>query len=990
MAGYATRQSTYTTGDVIAEADSNDEFNQLLAAFNASTGHTHDGTAGDGGPISILRDSNAYNRILLDTSNNHLEFYVNVSSSSVQQLRIEDGAIVPITDNDIDLGTASLEFKNLYIDGTANIDSLVADTADINAGTVDAVIGGTTPAAGTFTTLTANTSLALASGATVTAILDEDTMSSDSATALATQQSIKAYVDTQIAAVPVGDITAVNAGTGLSGGGTTGDVTLSIDTGTTVDLSTAQILTNKTLTAPVISTISNTGTLTLPTSTDTLVGKATTDILTNKTLTSPVLNGTLSGTAFLDEDTMSSDSATAVASQQSIKAYVDTTVAATNEVVEDTTPQLGGDLDLNSNDITGTGDINITGTITSSGNITGTLATAAQPNITSVGTLSALTVAGTPTFDGLTVDGDASISSANTRLRLFETDTTDLNTQFQNQAGDFFIKTIPDDASSSTSRFGIDHSTGDISFYDDTGTSQALFWDASAESLGIGTTSPNTPAGNKSLHIAGTTGAELILERDDSGVAADDFIGGLAFLNSDGSNTPPHYLGITARATNEFGASQLEFFSSFEQYPSGTPDMVLDSSGRVGIGTSSPNFKIDNTTTADIGNNTEYTTTRYAFGRAATPCYITAFRESFSSTSSIVFHSNSNEGTSPTEKMRITSSGNVGIGTDSPSRKVHIDGGSTDAAIQFTNTNTGSTGSDGTYIGHAGAGTDFQLFNYETCYMRFGTTGLERMRIDSSGRLLVGKTSTSFNTAGVEAAEDINGDNWALWAISDHSDTLNGTVALNRNSYDGDILRFHKDSSSVGSIGTSSGYTKITSGDGTNGSGLQFGDSKIYPVEANSVVTDNSVDFGDPSYRFKDLYLSGGAYLGGTAAANHLDDYEEGTWTPASGTTGITIQGTPSGTYTKIGRMVYYTISLKCNKTGSGSAQVVFTGLPFSGSGGILQFTRFEPTGISYQWINGSVGGTAVYFTRPGGTAPGTSGGTINNEGPVLQVDHIR
>ena len=64
MAGYATRQSTYTTGDVIAEADSNDEFNQLLAAFNASTGHTHDGTAGDGGPISVLRDNDAYNRIL--------------------------------------------------------------------------------------------------------------------------------------------------------------------------------------------------------------------------------------------------------------------------------------------------------------------------------------------------------------------------------------------------------------------------------------------------------------------------------------------------------------------------------------------------------------------------------------------------------------------------------------------------------------------------------------------------------------------------------------------------------------------------------------------------------------------------------------------------------------------------------------------------------------------------------------------------------------
>ena len=74
----------------------------------------------------------------------------------------------------------------------------------------------------------------------------------------------------------------------------------------------------------------------------------------------------------LDEDNMASNSANHLATQQSIKAYVDTTVAATNELVEDSTPQLGGDLDLNSNNITGTGNINITGTITSTGGFTGT------------------------------------------------------------------------------------------------------------------------------------------------------------------------------------------------------------------------------------------------------------------------------------------------------------------------------------------------------------------------------------------------------------------------------------------------------------------------------------------------------------------------------------------------------------------------------------------------------------------------------------------
>lgn len=88
-----------------------------------------------------------------------------------------------------------------------------------------------------------------------------------------------------------GDITGVTAGTGITVTSPTGPVpTVSINTAVTADLTTAQTLTNKTLTAPIISTISNTGTVTLPTSTDTLVGRATTDTLTNKTLTTPVIS----------------------------------------------------------------------------------------------------------------------------------------------------------------------------------------------------------------------------------------------------------------------------------------------------------------------------------------------------------------------------------------------------------------------------------------------------------------------------------------------------------------------------------------------------------------------------------------------------------------------------------------------------------------------------------------------------------------------------
>ena len=146
MAGYSARQSSFTTGDTILAAHSNDEFNQVLAAFHATTGHSHDGTAGEGGPVTTLRDADSLNKILVDTSNNHLEFYVEVSSAAVQQLRIQDGAIVPITDNDIDLGTSSLEFKDLFIDGTANIDTLNLDGTDITAtgAEINLIDGGAT------------------------------------------------------------------------------------------------------------------------------------------------------------------------------------------------------------------------------------------------------------------------------------------------------------------------------------------------------------------------------------------------------------------------------------------------------------------------------------------------------------------------------------------------------------------------------------------------------------------------------------------------------------------------------------------------------------------------------------------------------------------------------------------------------------------------------------------------------------------------------
>ena len=126
MAGYI-RQSSFSDGDTITAALFNNEYNQILNAFSNTSGHAHDGTAAEGPVIGLIGDAGETapnNKVLIDTTNNYIEFYVQVSSSPVQQLYIADGAIVPVTDNDIDLGTSSLEFKDGYFDGTLYADAI--------------------------------------------------------------------------------------------------------------------------------------------------------------------------------------------------------------------------------------------------------------------------------------------------------------------------------------------------------------------------------------------------------------------------------------------------------------------------------------------------------------------------------------------------------------------------------------------------------------------------------------------------------------------------------------------------------------------------------------------------------------------------------------------------------------------------------------------------------------------------------------------------
>ena len=256
--------------------------------------------------------------------------------------------------------------------GTAIANTYVADDLTISGGAVDdSVIGANTAAAGTFTTLTANTSLTINGTTTVTQILDEDNMNSDSATALATQQSIKKYVDDQITAQDLdfqadaggalsidldSETLTIAGGTGIDTSGADNTVTVAIDS-TVTTLTGEQTLTNKTLTSPTISGLSLSDssivfegatpddfettltvtdptadrTITLPNATDTLVGKATTDTLTNKTIvaddgTNSITNLQTSNlkAGVLDTDLSAvSENDDTLASAKAIKSYVD-------------------------------------------------------------------------------------------------------------------------------------------------------------------------------------------------------------------------------------------------------------------------------------------------------------------------------------------------------------------------------------------------------------------------------------------------------------------------------------------------------------------------------------------------------------------------------------------------------------------------------------------------------------------------------------------
>jgi hypothetical protein len=561
------------------------------------------------------------------------------------------------------------------------------------------------------------------------------------------------------------------------------------------------------------------------------------------------------------------------------------------------------------------------------------------PKLATTGT--GVDITGTLTSDGLTSSGGVSIQNDAASFSISNAAVDRYQRFRRNSSNSLILDKYNGSTTTNTAKFD---ENGDISFYDSAGSSQSFFWDASAENLGIGTSSPNSYSSQTTLTINGSTYGRLDLESAGTlraslfattgsttlsaatDVLSFDTSGGEAMRIDSSGNvgigvTPEAWSSLYGTKALQVGAqaslsdingdlhlssnayydttnarweyinadyatkyTQVDGVHQWLTAASGSADaaitwseaMRIDSSGNVGIGrtpsafnTSYVGLQIGGTGGNSItlaGNDASIGTGYYlsALGTyaydnsSATASMLNMYNREF------VFKTAASgiAGNTITwsERMRIDSSGNVGIGTDSPDNN--------SGYTALTMSNTSGTGGGQVYVkassavgvfgadnANSGANPKVILQTNTSHPLVFGTSGTEAMRIDSSGNLLVGKPSTDAGvTAGLEYASNV------LYS------TRAGTpAAFNRLTSDGDIALFRKDGATVGSIGVG-GSGDLYIGDGDTALLIDGESDLVAPWNTSTnLVRDNAIDLGYSSGRFKDLYLSGGVFAGATS-----------------------------------------------------------------------------------------------------------------------------
>jgi hypothetical protein len=477
----------------------------------------------------------------------------------------------------------------------------------------------------------------------------------------------------------------------------------------------------------------------------------------------------------------------------------------------------------------------------------------------------------------------------------------------------------------------------DFSVYD--GKETLIFKvDGSEGNVGIGTSSPTDTIGyGRALDIQSSTGAVVYLR--DSNAPTTQY----GFLAFDGTDN-----GLKLHNANSSG------FLRFDT--NATERLRITSAGNVGIGNSSP-------------------PTSFALGSSTTGLSFTSASSSLNSGKIAVLKqveigSGNGDLTIETyaggagggERMRITSTGSVGIGTSSPAYNLHVNA-SGDSRIIITDSVQGSTANDGTYVRQSGVNSS--IVNQENGTLQFGTNNSFVQTILANGNVGIG-TSSPTEKLDVNGAVAFRGATASFASASAVGMIDQPTSGITR------MLSFGPDVSTLGSfqfyitganntggvspmtitntgnvgIGTASPTVPLdvvgaTSSEqfrvGNTTGGTDFG---ITVIENDAVVLNSAEGAtardlviqlgGTERARFT---ANGLTFNGDTAAANALDDYEEGTFTATlapsvSGTITLSESGC---TYTKIGRQVVVKGKLTVASTSSPIGTITnIVGLPFT------------------------------------------------------------
>ena len=193
--------------------------------------------------------------------------------------------------------------------------------------------------------------------------------------------------------------------------------------------------------------------------------------------------------------------------------------------------------------------------------------------------------------------------------------------------------------------------------------------------------------------------------------------------------------------------------------------------------------------------------------------------------------------------------------------------------------------------------------------------------------------TTRTGSGNITASNTIAGTSATLSGTLGVTGAITGTTQTLNRSGDGDLIAFQKGGADSGSISIESSGTAFD-GEASH-AGLKMFLGSVAPRQNGSDV-DNLIDLGWTGGRFKDIYIGGGLYVGGTGSANKFEDYEEGTFTPTLNTTG----GGDSWTYTaqdgyylKIGAYVWVSMNVSWSNRSGGSGQFRMGNLPFAPAG---------------------------------------------------------